>query len=297
MQKALDQMNLQIHHVLSDITGVSGQRILNAILEGDRDSVRLAQLCHGGVKSSQEKIAKALEGDYRPEHLFALKQSLTGYRSYQKMIADVDKEIEDNLKGLPTADQAQAELPERTKKRPYQRQHYEPAFNLRKELYRIFGVDLTNVPGISAVTAHTILSEIGTDLSQFRNASAFASWLGLCPEKQISGGKVLYVRTRAVKNRVALALRLAAHSLHHADNYLGEFFRRMKRKLGPAQAITATAHKLARIVFHLLKTHEPYDETVFQKQDVDAKKRAEGRLRRQAAQLGFQVIPVAPEQT
>jgi transposase len=297
MQKALDQMNLQIHHVLSDITGVSGQRILNAILEGDRDPVRLAQLCHGGVKSSQDKIAKALEGDYRPEHLFALKQSLSGYHSYQKMIADVDKEIEANLKGLPTAAQAKAELPERTKKRPYQRQHYEPAFNLRKELYRIFGVDLTNVPGISAVTAHTILSEIGADFSQFRNASAFASWLGLCPEKQISGGKVLYVRTRAVKNRVALALRLAAHSLHHADNYLGEFFRRMKRKLGPAQAITATAHKLARITFHLLKTHEPYDDTVFQKHDVDTQKRAESRLRRQATQLGFQVIPVAPEQT
>jgi len=113
MQKALDQMNLQVHHVLSDITGVSGQRILDAILEGDRDPVKLAQLCHGGVKSSQAKIAKALEGDYRPEHLFALKQSLAGYRSYQKMIADVDKEIEANLKGLPTAEQAKAELPER----------------------------------------------------------------------------------------------------------------------------------------------------------------------------------------
>jgi hypothetical protein len=297
MQKALDQMNLQIHHVLSDITGVSGQRILDAILEGDRDPVELAQLCHGGVKSTQDKIAKALQGDYRPEHLFALQQSLCGYRSYQKMIAEVDQEIEANLKGLPTAEQAEAELPKRTKKSPYQRQHYEPNFNLRKELYRIFGVDLTNVPGISAVTAHTILSEIGPDLSQFRNASAFASWLGLCPEKQISGGKVLYVRTRAVKNRVALALRLAAHSLHHADNNLGEFFRRMKRKLGPAQAITATAHKLARIVFHLLKTHQPYDDTVFQKGDVDAQKRAESRLRRQAAQLGFQVIPIAPERT
>ena len=129
-----DQMNLQIHHVLSDITGVSGQRILNAILEGDRDPVRLAQLCHGGVKSSQEKIAKGLEGDYRSEHLFALKQSLSGYRNYQKMITGVDQEIEDNLKGLPTADQAKAELPERTKKWPYQRQHYEPTFNLRKEL-------------------------------------------------------------------------------------------------------------------------------------------------------------------
>ena len=296
MQKALDQMNLQIHRVLSDITGVSGQRILNAILEGDRDPVRLAQLCHGGVKSSQEKIAKALEGDYRPEHLFSLKQSLFGYHTYQKMIAEVDKEIEANLKGLPTADQTKTELPKRTKKRHYQRQHYEPAFNLRKELFRIFGVDMTDVPGISAVTAHTILSEIGTDLNQFRNASAFASWLGLCPEKQISGGKVLYVKTRAVKNRVALALRLAAHSLHHADNSLGEFFRRMKRRLGPAQAITATAHKLARIVFHLLKTREPYDDTVFQKQDVETRRRAESRLRRQAASLGLQVIAVASEQ-
>jgi transposase len=295
MQKALDQMNLQIHHVLSDITGVSGQRILKAILEGERDPVRLAELCHGGIKSSKERIIKALQGDYRPEHLFALKQSLSGYHVYQKMIADVDKEIEANLKGLPAADPAHRELPERTKKRHYQRQHYEPAFNLRKELYRIFGVDLTNVPGISAVTAHTILSEIGTDLAQFRNASAFASWLGLCPEKQISGGKVLYVRTRAVKNRVALAFRLAAHSLHHADNHLGEFFRKMKRKLGPAQAITATAHKLARITFHLLKTREEYDETVFQKYDRDAQQRTEARLRRQATRLGFQLVPVLPE--
>jgi hypothetical protein len=211
------------------------------------------------------------------------------------MIADVDSAIETSLQALPTADPVKTELPKRTKKRPYQRQHYEPAFNLRKELYRVFGADLTDVPGISAVTAHTILSEIGPDLTQFRNASAFASWLGLCPEKEISGGKVLYVRTRAVKNRVALALRLAAHSLHHADNALGEFFRRMKRRLGPAQAITATAHKLARIVFHLLRTREPYDETVFQKYDADTQRRAERRLRRQAAQLGFQIIPAAAE--
>jgi transposase len=169
----------QANRWVSHIDRVHSQRILNAILEGDRDPVRLAQNCHGGVKNSQEKIAKALEGDYRPEHLFALKQSLFGYHNYQKMIAEVDKEIEANLKGLQTADQTKTELPKRTKTRHYQRQHYEPAFNLRKELYRIFGVDLTDVPGISAVTAHTILSEIGTDLSQFRNASAFASWLGL----------------------------------------------------------------------------------------------------------------------
>jgi transposase len=296
IQKALDQMNLQIHHVLSDITGVSGQRILDAILGGQRDPVGLATLCHGGVKTSQVIIAKALEGDYRVEHLFALKQSLFSYRYYQRMIADVDVEIESHLATLPTSKGAKPDRPPGTKKRIYQRQHYEPAFNLPKELYRIMGVDLTDVPGISAVTAHTILSEIGADVSQFRNASAFASWLGLCPEKQISGGKVLYTKTRTVRNRVANALRLGAHSLHHAKNYLGEFFRRMRRKLGPAQAITAIAHKLARIVFHLLSTGQAYDETVFQKYDHQTQQRAELRLRRQAAQLGFQIIPIGPEQ-
>jgi transposase len=282
--------------VLSDITGVSGQRILDAILAGERDPVKLATLCHGGVKSSQDTIAKALEGDYRLEHMFALRQSLAGYRCYQQMIAEVDAEIEQHLQSLPTSNSAQPTLPARTKKRVYQRQHYEPAFNLRRELYRVFGVDLTNVPGISAVTAHTILSEIGTGVSQFRNASAFASWLGLCPERQISGGKVLYTRTRSVKNRVALALRLGAHSLHHADNYLGEFFRRMKRKLGPPQAVTATAHKLARIVYHLLKTGEAYNESVFRKYHTQTQKRAELRLRRQAASLGFQIVPIPLEQ-
>jgi hypothetical protein len=134
---------------------------------------------------------------------------------------------------------------------------------LRGDLYRIFGVDLTEIPGISGVTAHTILCEIGPDTSQFRNASAFVSWLGLCPETQISGGKVLFTKSRRVRSRVALALRMAANSLHHADNYLGEFFRRIARKLGKPQGITATAHKLARIVFHLLSTKEPYQESVF----------------------------------
>lgn len=151
------------------------------------------------------------------------------------------------------------------------------------------------MPGISAVTAHTVLSEIGVDISKFRNASAFASWLGLCPERKISGGKVLATKTRAVRNRVAVALRLGAHSLHHANNYLGEFFRRMRRKLGSAEAITATAHKLARIVYHLLKTGEAYTETVFRQADDDRDKRMEIRLRRQAAQMGFTITPIAAE--
>jgi transposase len=164
-------------------------------------------------------------------------------------------------------------------------------FDLRSELYRVFGVDLTNVPGISAITAQTILSEIGTDVTRFRNASAFASWLGLCPENKISGGKVLYTKSRRVRSRVATALRMAANSPHHAKDYLGEFFRRITRKLGKPQAITATA-QLARIVYHLLSTKEAYDETVFHRCDEEALRRAQFRLRRQAAQLGFQVIPI-----
>jgi len=247
IQKALDQMNLQIHHVLSQITGWSGLRILDAILDGDRDPVALAELCNWRVRTSRDIVAKALEGDYRPEHVFTLKQSLAGYRYYQNQIAEVDEELNKYLRDLPNAVEGQASPPPRTKTRVYQKQHNDPAFDLRGELYRIVGVDLTDIPGINELTAHTIVSEIGTDVSRFRNASAFASWLGLCPEKQVSGGKVLYTKTRPVKNRVANALRLGAHCLYHANNYLGEFFRRMRRKLGAAEAVTATAHKLARM--------------------------------------------------
>jgi len=292
IQKALDQMNLQVHRVLSDITGLSGVRILEAILAGERDSAKLASLCHSRVRSSRDIVAKSLEGDYRPEHVFALRQSLAGYRYYQGLIAEVDQEIQRNLAELKSAANADSKPPKRTQKKSHQRQHYDPtSFDLSAELYRIFGVDLTDVPGISAVTAHTILCEIGPDVSRFRNASAFASWLGLCPEQQISGGRVLYTKSRRVRNRAALALRVGANSLHHAKNYLGEFFRQIARKLGKPQAITATAHKLSRIVFHLLNTKEPYDETVFKQSDEETLKRAEVRLRRYAAQLGFQVVP------
>ena len=294
MQKALDQMNLQIHRVLNDITGLSGLRILDAILEGERNPVTLARLCHSRVKSSEDTVAKSLEGDYRPEHLFALKQSLAAFRYYQALIGDADQELARQLGELDSADTGEPTLPKRTKASPYQRRRYEPkVFDLRAELYRIFGVDLTNVPGISAITAQTILCEIGTDVSKFRNASAFASWLGLCPENKISGGKVLYTKSRRVRSRVATALRMGAHSLHDAKDYLGEFFRRITRKLGKPQAVTATAHKLARIIYHLLNTKEPYNESVFQRCEEASLKRAEARLRKQAAQLGFQVLPAA----
>jgi transposase len=291
MQKSLSQMNVQIHHVLSDITGLSGLTILDAILAGERDCVKLAQLCHPSVKSPREKVAQALEGDYRPEHLFVLQQSLEGYRYYQERIAELDREIQKSMKEVASSHEVPKQVPNRTKRTRYQRQANDPAFDLRAELYRIAGVDLTDIPGVSTLTAQMVLTEIGPDVSRFRNASAFASWLGLCPEKRVSGGKVLSCKTRKVKSRAALALRLGAHSLCRAKDYFGEFFRRMRAKLGAAQATTATAHKLARVIYHLLRTKAPYTETVFHECDEQARQRAELRLRKHAAQLGFQVIP------
>lgn len=291
MQKSLSQMNIQVHHVLSDITGTSGQAILDAILSGERDPVVLAQLCHVRVKTPREKVAKALEGDYRPEHLFTLKQSLEGYRYYQKVIAELDCEIARLMQALPSGTDHPSEIPTRTKHSAYQRRGNDPAFDLRKELYRIAGVDLTDIPGISTSTAQVILTEIGPDVHRFRNASAFASWLGLCPEQQVSGGKLLSCKTRKVKNRAAIALRMGANSLCREKGYLGAFFRRMRAKLGTAQAVTATAHKIARVVYHVLSTREPYTESVFHHCDEQVRKRFEMRLRKQAAQLGFQIVP------
>jgi transposase len=164
-------------------------------------------------------------------------------------------------------------------------------FDLRSELYRVFGVDLTRIPGVNALNAHTLLAEVGPDLSRFATASAFASWLGLCPDNRISGGKVLSVQTRIVKNRVATALRMASQSLHRSQSYLGNYYRRMRAKMGTPKAITAAAHKLARIIFHLLTTRQDYDETIFAKNDVLNRNRMEHRLRQRARELGFNIVP------
>jgi len=292
MQKALSQMNLQIHHVISDITGLTGLAILDAILAGERDPKALAQLRNPRIKAAEGTIIKALVGDYRPEHLFTLGQSLAAYRYYQRLLTDCDGEIERQLGRFP--DRVDAKAKPLTPPKVCRRKIFsnEPHFNLREHLYRILGVDLTAVPGMNVVTAHTLLAEVGPDLRRFRSASAFASWLGLCPDNDISGGRVLSVRTRRVKNRLATAFRMAANALFKSQSWLGAFFRRMRAKLGAPKAITAAAHKLARIVYRLLTTREPYDETVFAKQEKLTRIRAEARLRTQAKALGFQVLPI-----
>jgi len=290
MQKALDQMNLQLHHVISDITGLTGTAIIDAILQGERDPVKLAGLRDGRIKATEQTIAKSLVGDYRREHLFTLRQSLAAFRHYQQLIAACDVEIQHYLQKFESRVDTTA-LPLEKPKDLHKPRRNELRFDLRGELYRIFGVDLTQIPGINALTAHTMLAEVGPDLSRFANPAAFASWLGLCPDNRISGGKVLSVQTRVVKNRVAAALRMASQSLHRSQSFLGDYYRRMRAKLGTPKAITATAHKLARIIFHLLSTRQAYDESIFSQHELQHRHRKELRLRNHARKLGFHLIP------
>ena len=288
MQKALDQMNVQLHHVISDITGLTGLAIVDAILAGQRDPLTLAKLRHDRIKASEEVIAKSLVGDYRAEHLFTLRQSLAAYRSYQKMIDDCDKEIRRCLDQFNPPAEPAAEVENSGSKGKAQSDDG----ILRSELKRVWGVDLTKIPGIRTGIAQILFGEIGPDFTKFRSASAFASWMGLCPDNDISGGKVLWTGTRKVKCRAATALRMAAQSLHHSKTALGNFYRRMRAKLGAPKAITAAAHKLARIIFHLVTTRQEFDDSRFAADQLNYEKRQEARFRAKAKALGFQLVPV-----
>jgi len=289
MQKALDQMNLQLHHVINDITGLTGLTIIKAILAGERNPHTLAALRDRRVKATEDTIAKSLVGDYRREHLFTLSQSLTAFRHYQELIGACDYEIEQYLEAFESkVDPREGSLPE-------SKNEQEPSddasrFDLGSHLHRIFGVDLTRIPGINILTTQTLLAEIGPDLSRFGSAPSFTSWLGLCPDNRVSGGKVLSVKTRKVKNRAATALRMAAQSLHRSQSYLGHFYRRMRAKLGAPKAITATAHKLARIIYHMVTMGQAYDETVCARNEIQNRLRLEARLRKQAREMGFQLV-------
>jgi transposase len=293
MQKALDQMNLQIHHVISDLAGTTGLAIVDAILAGERDPQKLAQLRDWRIKATEETIMKSLVGDYREEHLYVLRQSLDSYRHYQKMIQDLDIELKGRMGRLP-AKVDPIEKPLKKERNPRKTPRRTEPHDLRVDVYRAFGVDLTQVPGINALTAQALLTEVGTDLSRFPTVAAFCSWLRLCPDPKISGGQVLSSRTRPTKNRAARALRVAAQALHRSQTFLGDYFRRMKARLGPPKAVTAVAHKLARIVYHMITTQQEYDATIFQDQERRAHDRKRNRLHAQAQELGFKLVPVVP---
>jgi transposase len=292
LHKALTQMNIQLHHVISDLTGVTGQAILNAVLNGERDPQKLAALKDHRIKASRDVIAKSLRGDWRAEHLFTLKQTHALWLQHQALIAECDTQIEAMLKAFDSrVDVASAPLtPAKSSHKKAQRN--EPQFDARTECYRVLGVDLTLVPGFQTPTVLVLLCELGPEFAEkFPTAKHFGSWLGLCPDNRITGGKIYSVRTRDVKSRVAEALRLAAQSLWQAKNYFGELYRRWKARLGSPKAITAMAHKLARILWHLLKFKQPFNPEVFAKEEARMQRKKLQRLQNMAESLNYRLVP------
>lgn len=298
MQKALTQMNLQIHHVISDLTGVTGLSIVDAILGGERDAGKLAKLRDYRIKADEETVRKSLVGNWRSEHLFTLKQSRQLYQTYQQQIVDCDAEIQKLTNSFsPRVDPSEKPLPPSTKHNKVGKRSKGKAvdpnhcFDMRTEAYKLFGVDVTQIPGIANI-ALSLFTEVGRDMSRWPTRHHFASWLALCTDNDISGGRVLWRATRKLKNRAGQLFRLAANSLHHNTSYLGNYLRRMKAKLGAPAGITATAHKIAIIFYTLIKRQIEYDETIWAAREVERQNRYEAKLKRQAKKLGYLLVPM-----
>lgn len=291
MQKALEQMNIQLHKVISDITGVTGLRIIDAILAGQRDRRALAALKDYRIASSQETIAKALDGDYRPEHLFALRQARDLYQVYRQKISECDTHIEQYLTQLDSKVDPIAKPPPPCKRGNKKPEGNQVSFDLRTHLYRISGVDFTQIEGFDTLTIQTILSEVGLSATRFPTCKHFVSWLCLCPDNRITGGKVKNSKTRKSKNRAADAFRLAAQAVGNSTGPLGSFYRRLKSRLGAPKAITATAHKLARIFYSLWKDPQRFDLDRLALHEHQNTLRTINYLRKKAASLGFDLVP------
>ena len=288
MQKALTQMNLHLHKVLSNVTGVTGMNIIRAIISGERNPEKLALMRERGVKNTPEAIAKALEGDYRQEHLFALKQAVELYDFYHRQIEACDREIERYLHTFEAkVDPVQNPLPKQKRKKEMR---YQSFVDLRTELYRVSGIDFTQIPGLDVVTVQTILSEIGLDPGKFPTEKRFVSWLGLCPNNRITGGQVKSTKTRKTAKRAANAFRMAAQSLANSNTGLGGFYRRIRARLGAPKAITATAHKLARIFYRMWTTGQSYTDLGSDYYENRYKERVLRNITRRARELGYDAV-------
>lgn len=280
MQKALSQMNLQLANVVADISGVTGMRIIKAVLAGERDPLVLARLRDPRCKSSESHIARSLNGNYRPEHLFSLKQAVDLYEFYQGQIGECDRQILDQLTDFDVADTSGKG----------------PPVSLEEALLRMAGVDLTHIDGIDTNSALKIIAEIGTDMSRWKSAKHFASWLGLCPGTKVSGGKLLSAKSKPVANRAAVALRMAAYTLLRSKSALGAYLRRQRSRLGAPKAITATAHKLARLVYSMLKHGTAYVDVGQKQYEERYRGRVIQNLKRKAQDLGYTLVEIAEKQ-
>jgi transposase len=287
MQKALTQMNIQLANVISDVAGVTGLAIVRAIVGGERDTHVLASYRDRRIKASEEEIAKSLQGNWRGEHVFALKQALAVFDFCGAQLGECDVEIESRLKALGKHNGSPAKGKKRSKAKNA------PKFDVREHLYKVCGVDLTRIDGIDVSTAMTVISEIGPDMSRFRTVKHFTSWLGLCPGTKISGGKTLGARTKRTANRATQALKMAAAALRSSRSALGAFFRRMSARMDKAKAVTATAHKLARLVYVMLTRGEEYTDQGQQYYEERYRDRVLRNLNKQARQFGFDLVPTA----
>ena len=291
MQKALSQMNLQLHNVISDITGVTGLKIIRAIIEGIDDPKILAQYRDGRCKNSIAVIEKSLQGSYQPEHVFTLRQAVELFDVYQNKIKDCDQEIEAVLSELESHIEVK-EMKVPAAKHGEGRSANAPDFDLHRHLFHLTGVNLGSLPGISSYTAFKVIAEIGLDMSRWATEKHFAAWLGLCPGTKVSGGKRLSGKRMPNANRAASAFRMAASSLWRSQTALGAFHRRMKARLGGEKAVTATAHKLAKLFYQLLKYGKDYVEKGQAYYEEQYRQRSVKNLQKRAKQLGFDLVAV-----
>jgi len=284
MQKALTQMNIQLANVISDVAGVTGQKIIREIVAGERDAQVLAAYRDVRIKASEEEIAKSLLGNWRAEHLFALKQALAGFDFCVGQLAECDTETERVLRELHTHEGTPAKGKKRSRARNA------PKFDVREHLFKVCGVDLTRIDGIDVSTALVVLSEIGVDMSRFPTVKHFTSWLGLCPGTKISGGKILGSRSKRTANRATQALKLAAAALRSSKSALGAYYRRMCARMDKPKAITAAAHKLARLVYVMLTKGEEYTDQGQQYYEERYRERVVRQLAKRARELGMDLV-------
>jgi transposase len=296
MQKALKLMNIQLPEVLSDMTGVTGMAILRAIVAGERRSDVLAKLRRPGCRRTEHDIIQALTGTWRDEHVFVLAQSLDLYDFYTTKITECDHRLDQQFSSMKPRFDIEGEPPppptSRTKKNSNSKN--QPAYNVRAHLVRLLGIDLVDIIGISESLAQTVISEIGTDMSRFPSSKNFCSWLGLAPHNDISGGKVLRSRVMKVHNRAGQALRQAAQSCSRSHSIFGAFYRARSARSSSEEAVVATAHKIARVIYHMLTCHEAFKPESIRAFDQKRQERDVKHLQKKAKALGFILQPVTP---
>jgi transposase len=298
MQKALTTMNVQLANVVSDITGLTGQAIIRTILQGERDIYVLADLRDPHVKASREEIGRSLEGNWREDILFELKQAVDAYDFVQKQMRECDQELEKYMaalpsRSLPVSDAEETDDGGQKKQKNKKPKGNAPKFDLKTELNRVNGVDLTTIDGIDVMTAETILSEIGTDPNRFRTEQHFVSWAGLAPRQDVSGGKVIRQRSSRVNNRVGNALRLAARSLFRSESYLGAKFRKLRARRGAPKAIKGMARYLGCLVYRILTKGQAWVDRGTKHFEEKNRQREINELQRKAEALGLQLSPAA----